>query len=129
MKYTSAKVFYGTISIGPRDETVSKRERLVSRFFGGVRNALSGINSKVTHSDVIHESLFIECKLRAKHTAVKLWDETKVLADKEKKTPVIALCEKNRPGFWIMVHSDDFSEVSKELKNKINSIEIENNED
>ncbi len=95
------------------DKAWKNRERLVARFFGGVRNALSGINSKVTHSDVIHENLFIECKLRAKHTAVKLWDETKVLADKEKKTPVIALCEKNRPGFWIMVHSDDFSEVSK----------------
>ena len=44
-----------------------------------------------------------------------MWDDTKVLADKENKTPVITLCEKNRPGFWIMVHSDDFSKVSKEL--------------
>ena len=70
------------------DKAWKNRERLVAKFFGGVRNALSGINSKVTHSDVIHDSLFIECKLRAKHTAVKLWDDTKVLADKEKKTPV-----------------------------------------
>ncbi len=97
------------------DKAWKNRERLVSRFFGGIRNALSGINSKVTHSDVIHEKLFIECKLRAKHSAVKLWDDTKSLADKEKKTPVIALCEKNRPGFWIMVHSDDFEKVSKEI--------------
>ena len=36
---------------------------------------------------------------------------------RKKKTPVIALCEKNRPGFWIMVHSDDFDKVSKELRN------------
>ena len=57
------------------------------------------------------------------------WLASNITKNKEKKTPVIALCEKNRPGFWIMVHSDDFSEVSKELKNKINSIEIENNED
>ena len=49
------------------DKAWKNRERLVSKFFGGIRNALSGINSKVTHSDVIHESLFIECKLRAKH--------------------------------------------------------------
>ena len=75
------------------DKAWKNRERLVARFFGGVRNALSGINSKVTHSDVVHDNLFIECKLRAKHSAVKLWDDTKVLADKEKKTPVIALCE------------------------------------
>ena len=100
------------------DKAWKNRERLVAKFFGGLRNALSGINSKVTHSDVIHDNLFIECKLRAKHTAIKLWDDTKSLADKEKKTPVIALCEKNRPGFWIMVHSDDFEKVSKELKNK-----------
>jgi len=63
------------------DKAWKNRERLVARFFGGVRNALSGINSKVTHSDVIHDNLFIECKLRAKHSAVKLWDDTKVLAD------------------------------------------------
>jgi hypothetical protein len=67
------------------DKAWKNRERLVSKFFGGIRNALSGINSKVTHADVIHKDLFIECKLRAKHSAVKLWDETKVYADKEKK--------------------------------------------
>jgi len=102
------------------DKAWKNRERLVSKFFGGIRNALSGINSKVTHSDVIHESLFIECKLRAKHSAVKLWDDTKVLADKEKKKPLsLHYVKKNRPGFWIMVHSDDFEKVSQELDNKI----------
>tara|TARA_B110000495_G_scaffold198390_1_gene210148 strand:- start:690 stop:1019 length:330 start_codon:yes stop_codon:yes gene_type:complete len=107
------------------DKAWKNRERLVSKFFGGIRNALSGINSKVTHADVIHKELFIECKLRAKHSAVKLWDDTKVYADKEKKIPVIALCEKNRPGFWIMVHSDDFESVSKITHNNITIKEIE----
>lgn len=100
------------------DKAWKNRERLVSKFFGGIRNALSGINSKVTHADVIHSELFIECKLRAKHSAVKLWDDTKVYADKEKKIPVIALCEKNRPGFWVMVHSDDLEKVSKIVNDK-----------
>ena len=45
------------------DKAWKNRERLVAKFFGGMRNALSGINSKVTHSDVIHDNLFIECKL------------------------------------------------------------------
>ena len=76
------------------DKAWKNRERLVSRFFGGIRNALSGINSKVTHSDVIHDSLFIECKLRAKHSAVKLWDDTKVLADKEKKPQLLHFVKK-----------------------------------
>ena len=100
------------------DKAWKKRERDVATYFKGQRTPLSGGNGKVTRADVIHDDLFIECKLRAKHTAIKLWDDTKSLADKEKKTPVIALCEKNRPGFWIMVHSDDFEKVSKELKNK-----------
>ena len=103
------------------DKAWKNRERLVAKFFGGMRNALSGINSKVTHSDVIHDNLFIECKLRAKHTAIKLWDDTKSLADKEKKTPVIALCEKNRPGFWIMVHSDDFDKIINDISVNIES--------
>ena len=89
------------------DKAWKQRERNVAKFFGGVRTPLSGGNGKITRADVIHESLFIECKLRAKHTAITLWDETKKIADTENKTPVIALCEKNLKGFWIMVHSDD----------------------
>ena len=105
------------------DKAWKNRERLVSKFFGGIRNALSGINSKVTHSDVIHESLFIECKLRAKHTVVSLWDDTAKIAKTEGKTPVIALCEKNRPGFWIMVHSDDLKKIKDEDLKKISDTE------
>ena len=76
------------------DKAWKQRERNVAKFFGGVRTPLSGGNGKITRADVIHESLFIECKLRAKHTAITLWDETKEIADTENKTPVIALCEK-----------------------------------
>ena len=32
---------------------------------------------------VIHQDLFIECKLRAKHTVVSLWDDTAKLAKEE----------------------------------------------
>ena len=42
---------------------------------------------------------------------MSLWDDTAKLAKDEGKTPVIALCEKNRPGFWIMVHSDDLKKI------------------
>lgn len=77
-------------------------------FFHGQRTPLSGGNSGHTRADVIHDRLFIEVKLRQKHTAVTLRDETNALADREGKTPVVVLCEKNRPGFWIMVHSEDF---------------------
>ncbi len=88
-----------------------QRERDVADFFHGQRNPLSGRNSKHTAADVIHDRLFIECKLRGKHSAVSLWDEVKTLAEKEGKTPVVCLCEKNRPGFWILVKDEDFPKI------------------
>jgi len=93
------------------DKAWKRREREVASFFNGQRNSLSGGNSKVTRADVIHKSLFIECKLRAKHSAVSLWDDTAKIAKTEDKTPVVVLCEKNRPGFWVMVHSDDLKKL------------------
>ena len=93
------------------DKAWKQRERQVAAYFGGERNALSGGNSKVTRADVVHPHLFIECKLRKKHSVVSLWDDTKAIAKQEGKTPVIALCEKGRAGFWIMVHSDDLEKL------------------
>ena len=94
------------------DKAWKKRERDVAGFFEGKRTALSGGNGKITRADVMHDKLFIECKLRAKHTVVSLWDDTAKLAKEEEKTPVIALCEKNRPGFWVMVHSSDLYKLT-----------------
>ena len=96
------------------DKAWKRRERDVASFFHGQRTSLSGGHGKVTRSDVMHNKLFIECKLRAKHTVVSLWDDTAKLAKEEDKTPVIALCEKNRPGFWVMVHSSDLDKLIKE---------------
>ena len=95
------------------DKAWKKRERDVAGYFKGMRTPLSGGNGKVTRADVIHDSLFIECKLRAKHAVVSLWDDTAKLAKLEGKIPVIALCEKNRPGFWVMVHSSDLDVLKK----------------
>ena len=103
------------------DKAWKKRVREVAGDFNGQRTPLSGGNGKITRADVIHDSLFIECKLRAKHTVVTLWDQTAKLAKLEGKTPVIALCEKNRPGFWIMVHSSDLDKL-KEVKLMENNI-------
>ena len=85
--------------------TWKKAEGRIAEYFGTTRTPLSGGNSKVTRSDTLHNDLFIEVKLRAKHTAVSLWDETKWLADKEDKIPVVCLCEKGRAGFWVLVPS------------------------
>jgi len=91
------------------DKSWKQFERRVADYFHGRRNPLSGCHSgHGTRADVIHETLFFECKQRVKHSAVTLWDDTKKKAVKEGKTPVVCLSEKNRPGFWIVVHSDDF---------------------
>ena len=95
------------------DKAWKRREREVACFFNGKRTPLSGGHGKITRADVIHNELFIECKLRAKHTVVTLWDDTAKLAKKENKIPVLALCEKNRPGFWVMVHSSDLEKLKK----------------
>lgn len=87
-------------------------ERRIARFFGCQRTPLSGGNGKITRSDTLHEEMFIEIKHRKKHSAVTLWDETKELAKKEGKIPVVALSEKNRPGFWLVMHSADLEDVS-----------------
>lgn len=83
-------------------------ERRVASYFGGVRCPVLGSD---TNADVNHDKLFIECKQRKKHSVVTLWDDTKRRAVKEEKVPVICLSEKNRPGFWIVVHSDDLAEL------------------
>lgn len=74
------------------DKAWKQREQDVAHFFDGQRNPLSGRNGKHTAAHVIHETLFIECKLRKKHTVITLWDETKTLAEKIGKTPVVVLC-------------------------------------
>jgi hypothetical protein len=90
------------------DKSWKAFERRVASFFGGKRCPVLGDD---TNADVTHETLFIECKQRQKHSVVTLWDSVKKRAQKEGKTPVVCLSEKNRPGFWIVVHSDDLTEL------------------
>ncbi len=92
-------------------------ERKIGRYFGSDRCPLSGSNSGAgTSSDTLHPRLYIEVKARKAHSAITLWRKVKELAAKEKKTPVVALCEKGKKGFWLMVHSDDLGVLLEEFK-------------
>lgn len=96
------------------DKAWKKRERDGAKAFGAKRTIGSGSLGREdrTCSDSTHETLFIETKLRANHAAVSLWDKTAKLAKKEKKTPVILLAEKNRPGLWILARLEDIPEIA-----------------
>ena len=83
-------------------------ERTVAKYFGTLRNSLSGGNSKLTRSDTTHPDYFIECKYRAKCAVQSLYDEVYEKAEDEEKIPIICLKEKGREGFFIILHSKDF---------------------
>jgi hypothetical protein len=89
--------------------TWKRSEEKVAATFGARRQPLSGASGcdDLTASDTTHPTLFIESKLRARHTTRTLHDATKKLAAWEGKTPVLALFDKNRPGFLLVVHCDD----------------------
>ena len=56
------------------DKTWKSRERKVAKYFNTHRTPLSGGSSRHTRSDSLHDSLFVECKLRKKHSVISLWD-------------------------------------------------------
>lgn len=89
-----------------------RAEADVASFFGVTRTPLSGGNSKITRADIIHGEVFAEVKYREKHSAVQLWDNTKRLADKEGKIPVVCLKERGRQGFWVLVKSGDLQRIA-----------------
>jgi hypothetical protein len=97
--------------------TWQQAEGRAAALFGVRRQVCSGSSGRddLTDSDSTHPALFIESKLRARHAARKLHDATKRLAAKEGKTPVLAQFDKNRPGFLLGIHSDDFLTVVAEF--------------
>lgn len=96
------------------DKPWKRFERTVAKFFGSVRNALSGRNSKVTASDSLHPKLFIEGKHWKRVSIITLWDKTAALAKRENKIPVVTIGIRGRPGFWVLVKNTDLIPVALE---------------
>jgi hypothetical protein len=95
--------------------TWKRRERDAARFFGAERQPLSGSGGRPTGSDSTHDRLYVECKLRASSAVRNLWEQTRDRARKERKTPVLTLFDKGKPGALIVVHQDDLAAVAAEL--------------
>ena len=95
--------------------TWKNRERQISNYFGGKgRMPLSGKNSGHGAGDIRHDFLCVEHKHRQRHAVVNLWDEIRLDAIAEGKTPVVTLSVKGRKGFWVMCHSDDLLEIANQ---------------
>lgn len=88
------------------DKSWKAFERRTAVFFGCVRNALSGRNSKHTASDTLHPYLFIECKLRAKHAHHETYSEAEKWAKEEGKIPVVVTQKKYANSFLIVIDKD-----------------------
>ena len=97
--------------------TWKKAEGRVADLFGARRQVLSGSSGRddLTRSDTTHLRLFVEAKYRERHAVRSLFDETKALARREHKTPVVALIDKGRPGCLVCVHCDDLPDVVAEF--------------
>jgi hypothetical protein len=90
-------------------------ERRAAILFSGVRNAFSGAAPAITGSraDVRHPYLFIEAKYRQSHSVVTVWrDAARKAAVEGNKVAVVVLAEKNQPGCWILLHSDDLTRLA-----------------
>lgn len=89
------------------DKRWKQFERRVAEFFGTVRNPLSGANSRHTASDSLSDLFFIESKTRTKFAHHAIISDTRRLAKKEGKIPVLATqkyCEKT---FYLTIDKQD----------------------
>jgi len=93
-------------------------ERIAARTFGTKRNALSGMNSKITASDTLHPRLFIECKKRKRFSLYQLFRKVEQKANKESKIPVVAIKETGKKGWLILIRPEDLMAIAQEYKEK-----------
>lgn len=97
------------------DKVWKARERQVAEFLKSERTPLSGGNSKQTRADTLSEWLFDEHKHRKRHAVYELWKETKELAKREGKLPMVTLSQHGERGFLCVIHADDFLEIARKL--------------
>lgn len=91
-------------------------ERKVAKLLGGVRNPLSGGAGRHTRGDVIHASLYVECKLRSSLMIWSWFKDTAEKAKKEGKTPILVIKEKSKKGELVILDIQDFVKLTKETK-------------
>ena len=79
-------------------------EQKVARLRGTERTPLSGINSKLTHSDTLDKTFFIECKLLKDPAIWNLYEQVELLAKSENKISVLVIKKKGKHGELFIVN-------------------------
>lgn len=96
--------------------TWKRHERTVAKRFGARRVVGSGSCGRedLSTSDSTHPKLYIECKLAKAHAVWTQYKEMAAKALEEGKVPVLALKEKGKQGFLLVVsesHLDEFISI------------------
>lgn len=92
------------------------QERRIARMFGSHRTPLSGINSRHTSSDIIHEKLYVECKYRKRIAILDLMEGVIEEAKKEDKIPVLALKSRECQDDFFLLRKKDLLQISALVK-------------
>lgn len=98
------------------DKSWKRREREAAHLFGCHRLMGSGMSGEGNRSksDSDHPRLYIETKHYARQAVRSLWREVALKASKEKKTAVLVLYEKGKPGGLVVVHENDLDAMIDE---------------
>lgn len=96
--------------------TWKQGENRVASYFGSTRTPLSGGNSKITCSDSLHPTIFIETKHSKRPPAYNLWQKTKALAKAEGKTPLLVFIPKGSPNPFVICSLHDLKKIAQEVQ-------------
>ncbi len=102
------------MSSNARSVAWKELERCAARFFGTVRTALSGGNSKITRSDTLHDRLYVECKYGQRVAPWTLYMDALTKAKLEDKIPVLVLKQARESDFLLVMRSQDLGTVYSE---------------
>lgn len=93
-------------------------EREIAHAFDAERVGSRGKEDHI-HSDVEHETFYIQCKRRASISAYKWWTKTAEFAKTVGKIPIVVMRE-DRGESFVMISLDDFLELVDAKRNKEN---------
>jgi len=89
-------------------------ERRVAELTGGRRTPLSGSNSAITASDVIHPKLYVEVKTRKSSAVITLFKDVEQKARRENKVPLLSIISE-RKRVWVM-RPKDLAKINKYIE-------------